>query len=264
MNTIHRAFRRRLLFLLLALAIGWACGEAPRDSTGAEETPRADRPAAQETARPVEAADPSYPSDGEEDAPLVVFLGDSLSAGLGLAVDAAYPHLVRERLREEGYEIRIVNAGVSGDTTAGGLARVDWLLRQEPDVLVLGLGANDGLRGTELASTEENLRRIIEKAQDAGTEVLLLGMMIPPNYGQEYSERFAAIYPRLEEELGVERVPFLLEGVAGDRSLNMADNIHPNARGHQVMAETVLEHLRPMLDAAEGRVGADGAAEDEE
>lgn len=178
----------------------------------------------------------------------MVFLGDSLTAGYGLAEEEAFPHLVEERLEAEDYALEVVNAGVSGDTTAGGLARLDWLLRQEPDVLVVGLGGNDGLRGIELGSTEANLRRIVARARDVGARVLLLGMLIPPNYGEEYAEAFAAIYPRLEEELGVARVPFVLAGVAGDPELNLPDGIHPDVRGHEIVAQTVVEHLRPMLD----------------
>lgn len=253
MNSIRKVCRRRLvprlLFLLLALlfgwaCIGWGCGEAPPESTGAEDPPPGDR-AATEAEPPANPA----PNDGPDETRLV-FLGDSLTAGYGLAEEQAFPHLVEERLEAEGYALEVVNAGVSGDTTAGGLSRLNWLLRQEPDVLVVGLGGNDGLRGIELESTEANLRRIVETAREAGAEVLLLGMLIPPNYGEEYTEAFAAMYPRLEEELDVARVPFVLEGVAGDPGLNLPDGIHPNARGQEILARTVAEHLRPLLDDA--------------
>jgi acyl-CoA thioesterase-1 len=183
------------------------------------------------------------PADGQ----LVVFLGDSLTAGFGLAEDQAFPALVADRLSAEGLPIRMVNAGVSGDTTSGGLGRVDWLVKQRPDLVVVGLGANDGLRGLDLEMSEANLREIIRRCRAAGAEVLLLGMMIPPNYGPEYRERFAALYPGLAAELDVPLVPFLLDGVAGDPELNQADGIHPTARGHEIMAATVAPYVREAL-----------------
>ncbi|MEE8526407.1 MAG: arylesterase [Thermoanaerobaculia bacterium] len=185
----------------------------------------------------------------EEDRVLVVFLGDSLTAGYGLEEEQAHPALIEERLLAEGWPVRVVNAGVSGDTTAGGLSRLDWLLRQRPDILVVSLGANDGLRGLPLSSSEENLRRIVEGAHDAGVRVLLTGMLMPPNYGP-YADDFAAIYPRLAEELETPLVPFLLDRVADRPDLILADGIHPNAEGQAVLAETVLPHLRPLVEAA--------------
>lgn len=195
---------------------------------------------------------PAATDDASEESgeTLVVFLGDSLTAGYGLDAEQAFPHLVEEALEADGFAVETVNAGVSGDTTAGGLSRLDWLLRQEPDVLVVGLGGNDGLRGLDLEASEANLRAIVERAQAAGAEVLLLGMLIPPNYGPDYTEAFAAMYPRLAQETGARLLPFLLDGVAGDPALNLPDGIHPNAEGQQVVAETVASHLRPMLEAA--------------
>lgn len=186
------------------------------------------------------------------DPTVVVFLGDSLTAGYGLDSEQAFPSLVERALLAEGRAVRVVNAGVSGDTTAGGARRLDWLLKQEPDVLVVGLGGNDGLRGVDLDDSERNLRQILERGRQAGARLLLLGMMIPPNYGQDYADRFAAIYPRLADELAVPRVPFLLDGVAGDPALNQADGIHPTAEGQEILAQTVLEHLRPLLPPAPG------------
>ncbi|MDA8018094.1 MAG: arylesterase [Thermoanaerobaculia bacterium] len=187
------------------------------------------------------------PAPEELERTLVVFLGDSLTAGLGLDAEQAFPHLVEETLLAEGFEVRVVNAGVSGDTVAGGRSRLGWLLHQEPDVLVVGLGANDGLRGLDLQASEEHLRAIVKDGQAAGVEILLLGMLIPPNYGQDYSEAFASMYPRIAEETGVPLVPFMLEGVAGDPEFNLPDGVHPNAEGQEIIAETVLEHLKPML-----------------
>jgi acyl-CoA thioesterase-1 len=179
--------------------------------------------------------------------PLVVFLGDSLTAGYGLGEDQAYPALVQGALEERNIRIRIVNAGVSGDTTAGGVSRLDWLLRQEPDVVVVGLGANDGLRGLPLEMSERNLREIVTRSLGAGAGVLLVGMKLPPNYGPEYTSGFEAIYPKLAEELDVPLMPFLLEGVAADPNLNLPDGIHPNAQGQRRIARNVLLHLEPLL-----------------
>jgi acyl-CoA thioesterase-1 len=183
--------------------------------------------------------------------PLVVFLGDSLTAGYGLPEADAYPALIEAALAAEGRPVRVVNAGVSGDTSAGGLARLDWVLRLEPDVVVVELGPNDGLRGLPLEATEANLRRIVERSRAAGARVLLAGMLIPPNYGPDYAGRFAAIYPRLAAELDVPLVPFLLEGVGGELDLNLADGIHPNAAGHRRLADNVMPHLRPLVVGAE-------------
>ena len=217
-----------------------------------EERGPARQPAAEDTATPPARSPPAPQSpaapEPRGDEALVVFLGDSLTAGYELAEREAFPALVEARLREGGRAVRVVNAGVSGDTTAGGLARLDWLLGQETDVLVVGLGANDGLRGVPLESSEANLRGILERAQAEGVRVLLAGMLIPPNYGPDYTGRFAAIYPRLADELGVPLIPFLLEGVAARPELNLPDGIHPNAEGQRRVAETVLRYLEPILD----------------
>lgn len=185
--------------------------------------------------------------EAESGEPKVVFLGDSLSAGLHLAREEAFPARLGERLEAAGHSVRVVNAGVSGDTTAGGLRRLDWVLQGKPEVLVVELGANDGLRGQPLAAIEQNLAAILERAKQAGARVLLLGMKLPPSYGREYTEGFAAIYPRLAREHGAELVPFLLEGVAGRAELNLEDGLHPNARGHELVAENVLPHLEKVL-----------------
>ena len=177
----------------------------------------------------------------------IVFLGDSLTAGLGVDADEAFPALIARALQEERLPAQVVNGGVSGDTTAGGLRRLDWVLRQKPDVVVVGLGGNDGLRGLDPAASEENLRTIVRKSRDAGAEVLLLGMLIPPNYGSDYANQFRAMYPRLAKELNIPLVPFVLEGVGGEVSLNQADGIHPTAEGHRLIAANILPHLRPLV-----------------
>ena len=186
---------------------------------------------------PDEIAAPARP------APRVLFLGDSLSAGLHLPANEAFPAVLQERLALDGIPFDLVNAGVSGDTTAGGLARLDWLLRQNPDLVVVELGANDGLRGVDLASIESNLRQIIAKLQAKDLPVLLLGMRLPPNYGADYTEGFQDVYAKIADDTNVRFVPFFLEGVAGDPNLNLPDGIHPTTKGHQLIAG----HLKPIL-----------------
>ena len=191
------------------------------------------------------AAGPLNPS---KKLPRIVFLGDSITAGLGVDADQAFPALIRDALAKDGIAVDVVNAGTSGDTTAGGLARLEWLLRQQPDLLVVGLGGNDGLRGQDVKSSEANLRAIVSKAREAGADVLLLGMMMPPNYGPEYTTNFREIYPRLAGELNVPLVPFLLEGVGGEANLNQRDGIHPTAEGHERIAANVLPHVRELIE----------------
>lgn len=179
--------------------------------------------------------------------PLVIFLGDSLTAGLGLPADEAYPALLARQVPADGIPVRVLNAGVSGDTTAGGLRRLRWLLAQHPAVVVVGLGGNDGLRGTQVAETEANLRRIVAEVRRNGARVLLLGMQIPPNYGPDYTAAFAAIYPRIAHDLHVPLVPFLLAGVGGVPGLNQPDGIHPTAAGQRKVAANVKPYLEDLL-----------------
>lgn len=191
---------------------------------------------------------PATPAPAADAEIVVLVLGDSLAAGFGLPADQAFPALVQERFRDEGSPVRVVNAGVSGDTTAGGLRRIDWVLKaNEPDVVVVELGANDGLRGLSLADTESNLKAIVDASQAAGAKVLVTGMLMPPNYGPDYAEGFAAMFPRVAEETGAALLPFLLDGVAADPDLNLPDGLHPNAAGQQVVATTLSEALRPLL-----------------
>jgi acyl-CoA thioesterase-1 len=180
----------------------------------------------------------------------IVFLGDSLTAGLGLDENEAYPAVIERELRKEGLSFEVINAGVSGDTSAGGLSRLDWLLGQRPDVVVIALGANDGLRALPVEETEKNLREIVRRSREAGAQVLLLGMRIPPNYGPDYAGRFEAMYPRIAADLGVPLVPFLLENVGGVQSLNQEDGIHPTAEGQEILAGNVLPYLEKTLSEA--------------
>jgi acyl-CoA thioesterase-1 len=225
------------LGLALLIPIAAACGPQAADDSPASvrhpvPAPSASRPAA---------AAPS----GDE--PLVAFLGDSLTAGLGLAEDDAYPAVLERELQEAGKPIRIINAGVSGDTTAGGLSRLGWLLGQHPDVVVVALGANDGLRGLPVEEADRNLREIVRRSRAAGARVLLLGMRMPPNYGPEYTSRFAAMYPQIAKDLKVPLVPFMLAGVGGIQGLNQADGIHPTAEGQEIVARNVLPYLEETL-----------------
>jgi acyl-CoA thioesterase-1 len=177
----------------------------------------------------------------------IVALGDSLTAGYGVAPDEAWPALIQARLRREGFPHSVVNAGVSGDTTAGGLRRVDWVLRARPEVAIIALGANDGLRGQSVQAMRQNLDRIVERLRAAGARVLLAGMRLPPNYGADFTRDFAAVYPEIARRAGIAFMPFLLDGVAADPRLNQGDGIHPNAAGHRVIAERLWPHLRPLL-----------------
>lgn len=186
-----------------------------------------------------------------EEAPLVVFLGDSLSAGLHLSGERAFPAVLQARLAGAGRPFRLVNAGVSGDTTAGGLARLDWLLAQEPDIVVVELGANDGLRGLPIASIESNLRAIVLRIREAGARPLLLGMRLPPSYGMEYTDEFAELYGRVAQEQGAPVVRFFMQDVAGVPELNLPDGLHPTAEGHRVLARNLEAPLREQLEDLE-------------
>jgi len=179
--------------------------------------------------------------------PKVAFLGDSIAAGLHLAAEQAFPALVQRRVAASGVAFQLVNAGVSGDTTSGGLDRVDWLLKQSPRVVVIELGGNDGMRGVPVATIEGNLRAIIGKVQAAGAKVLLLGVRIPPSYGKEYVADFDALYPRVARDLEVAFVPFFMRGVAGRSELNLPDGIHPTPEGHERIAATVAGPLKALL-----------------
>ncbi len=231
--------RRRALVRLLVTAVV-ACGQPAEEDVGAPSY-GARQTGLQGTSRQRE--EKRTAATG----PLVVFLGDSLTAGLGLAEEEAFPARVAARAAAAGRSMRVVNAGVSGDTSAGGLARLDWLLRQRPDLLVVELGANDGLRGLPVEMTEANLRAIVSRTRAAGVGVLLVGIQVPPNYGPDYARRFAAVFPRLAGELDVPLVPFLLEGVAGEPALNLPDGIHPTAQGHERLAANVMPYLEEAL-----------------
>lgn len=182
--------------------------------------------------------------------PRIVFLGDSLTAGLGLERSQAVPALVQKRLDAAGYDYEVVNQGVSGDTSAGGVSRLDYALNGDVRVLVIELGGNDGLRGLPVEATKQNLAQIIAGAKAKGVTVLLTGMEAPPNYGAAYTSEFRAAFAALAAEHKVAFVPFYLEGVAGNARLNIADGIHPNAEGNRIVAQTIWRALQPLLTQA--------------
>jgi acyl-CoA thioesterase-1 len=184
-----------------------------------------------------------------DERPVLLFVGTSLTAGYGLDPADAFPALVQARLDEARLRYRVVNAGVSGETSAGALRRIEWLLKQPVAVLVLETGANDGLRGQDPDATRANIEAVLERAkkQVPPPRLVLLGMEAPPNYGEEYRRRFRAIYPEMAKKNGAVLVPFLLDGVAGVASLNQADGVHPTAEGHRRVAETVWRVLQPIL-----------------
>lgn len=177
----------------------------------------------------------------------IVFLGDSLTEGYGISRTAAFPHRVGEKLKAKGHDVEVINAGISGSTTASAVSRVKWILKGKPDLLVLALGGNDGLRGLSLKKMKQNLSDAIDLAEKKHVPVLLAGMKIPPNYGKQYTRDFEKAFSELAREKRVALIPFLLEGVGGERDLNLPDGIHPNEKGHEKMADTVLKHLLPLL-----------------
>lgn len=201
------------------------------------------------TARATETAPPSSaPAPQPQGLPRVVVLGDSLTAGLGLAPEQSYPSILQRHMKTEGYTYEVVNAGVSGDTSAGGVRRLDWALEGQVRVLVVALGANDGLRGLPVDQMKQNLGEIIARGQRQGARVLLAGMEAPPNYGSAYTAAFRQTYRDLAREYKVPLVPFLLDGVAGIPALNIADGMHPNPEGARIVERTVWRALEPLLD----------------
>lgn len=188
-------------------------------------------------------------SSGAAETRTVVFFGDSLTAGSGLDPDEAYPALIQKKIEAAGLPWRVVNAGLSGETTAGGLRRLDWILRQPMDIFVIELGANDGLRGIPPATSRTNLQTMIDRirARYPHVIVVLAGMQLPTNMGPEHTRQFAAMYPELARTNHATLIPFLLDRVGGVTSLNQADGMHPTAEGHQIVAETVWQVLKPLL-----------------
>jgi acyl-CoA thioesterase-1 len=220
----------------VALSAG-GCGSREPSSAPAAHEPHARRAAPDHPAATAVAGEPR-----------IVILGDSLTAGLGLHADAAYPSLLQERLKADELDYAVVNAGVSGDTSADALSRLDWALQGDVRVLVVALGGNDALRGLPVDQLQQNLAQIIERAQLRGIEVILAGMEAPPNYGRDYIVSFHKVYPVLATQYHVALVPFLLQGVAGIDTLNQRDGIHPTAAGARLVADNVWAVLKPIAE----------------
>lgn len=188
------------------------------------------------------------PALSEDDShPVIACFGDSLTAGFGVDAGLSYPDFLAKRLQERGYRYRVVNLGISGDTTTGGLARIQSVLQLKPAITILELGGNDGLRGVPLTATRSNLESIIRQLMAARSRVILAGMTLPPNYGPDYIREFEQIYVQLAAKYRLPRIPFLLAGVALNNQLMQADGIHPNAAGNEKVAATVWKTLEPLL-----------------
>ncbi len=226
---------------IVSILLLCACGQREAAPAAVDAPPPGPAPATEV---------PAAPTASE---PRIVFLGDSLTAGLGLRPEDAIPALIQARLDAEGYTYEVVNAGVSGDTSAGGLRRLDWSLDGDVRVLVVELGANDGLRGLPVSEMQQNLTGILQAARERGLRVLLTGMEAPPNFGPDYTSEYRQVFPGLAKRFDVAFLPFFLEGVAGKPALNQADGIHPNPDGARIVAGHVWSALRPLLEAPSSR-----------
>ena len=247
-RTAVRWPRRPALLSLVAFgAACWLTGCAP-----AGEPPA---PAARE-----QSATPAPPTRAVAARPRIVVLGDSLTAGLGLSPQESYPTLLQQKLDAGGFPYDIVNAGVSGDTSAGGLSRLDWALDGDVRVLIVALGGNDALRALPPDELKQNLSRIIERAQARHIRVLLAGMEAPPNFGRDYIVTFHQVYPALARQYQIPLVPFLLDGVAANPALNQRDGIHPTAEGARLVADTVWTALKPLVEEQQRATRKEGPA----
>jgi acyl-CoA thioesterase-1 len=226
----------RWIWLILLVVCGWSAGCGGRHSDDRVAT----------SAGSASGIDRDRPDEVRR--PKIVVLGDSLTAGLGLLETQAFPAWIQKRIAAEGYNFEVDNAGVSGDTSAGGLRRLDWALDGDVRVMIVALGGNDGLRGLSVGELKENLLQIIERARNRHIAVILAGMEAPPNYGQEYAKAFRQAYRDVALQQRVLFIPFLLDGVAGHPELNQPDGIHPNAQGAERVADTVWTVLKPLLD----------------
>ena len=245
--------RTSLLILALVAVVAQAC--APPDASPVERDsaagPKGPAPRAASASASPGATAPVAPAASTRPGaalPRIVFLGDSLTAGLGLPREQAVPALIQAHLDAAGYRYEVVNAGVSGDTSAGGLSRLDWSLDGDVQVLVIELGANDGLRGNPVDGMRRNLDQIIRRARQRGIRVLLTGMEAPPNFGEAYTSEFRRVFTDLAREHEVAFMPFFLEGVAGIRGLNGSDGIHPNAEGARIIERALWRSLEPLLE----------------
>ncbi|MFD0798235.1 arylesterase [Maribacter chungangensis] len=224
-------------YFLVALLL-WNCGETPKQQK-TEDTP---------TTKTEETNSVATETEETDDA-VILFFGNSLTAAYGLDTEEGFPNQIQLKIDSLGLNYTVINSGLSGETTAGGRNRLDWVLNQEVDIFVLELGANDGLRGIPLTETRANLQAMIDLVREKNpeTRIVLAGMQIPPNMGMEYTTEFRNIYPELAKANDVALIPFLLEGVAGVPELNLEDGIHPTADGQKIVANTVWQVLKPIL-----------------
>ena len=218
--------------LLLGLTLLISCGQR--------------KPAESPHAEPARRSDPAVPTPADT-RPVIVAFGDSLSAGYGMETGLSYPDFLQKELDRAGYRFRVINAGISGDTTNGGLARVETVTALKPEIVILELGGNDGLRGLPLSTSRANLEEIIVQLRKSGARVLLAGITLPPNYGPDYIQEFVGIYKDLAAKYKLPLIPFLLEGVGGHAGLMQRDGIHPNAEGSRIVAGNVMQVLEPLL-----------------
>jgi acyl-CoA thioesterase I len=234
--------------LCLSLIALWGCdrGGASSSPPPSSSPPREGIGPRLETEVTAQPGQPKTQVSAER--PRIVAFGNSLTAGLGVSPDQSYPAHLQRILDAAGYAYQVVNAGVSGETTAGGVRRVSWVLNSKPAIVILELGGNDGLRGLSLQETKANLERIIQQLQQASVTVVLAGMKLPPNYGQDYTGGFEALYQALAKQYRLKMIPFFLDGVAGSSSLNQADGIHPTGEGYRLIVERVFPTLKPLLE----------------
>lgn len=192
---------------------------------------------------------PLQSTSAQDNTHQILFFGDSITAGLGIQKEHAFPALIQQKIDSLGWNFNVRNGGLSGETSAGGLRRIDWMLQNEVDIFVLELGGNDALRGIDLESTRQNLQQIIDKVKQTYPEarIILAGMQVPPNLGTDYTRQFKNMYPALAQKNDVVLIPFLLEGVGGSDTRMQSDGIHPNEKGHEIMAQTVWDKLKPIL-----------------
>ncbi len=225
----------RNICLLIAVFVIFSCEQKQKNEEAGQ----------QQSTEPTTA-----PEENEQTENTIIFYGNSITAGYGLDMSEAFPALIQERLDSLGYNYHVINAGLSGETSSGGLSRIDWVLKTPVDVFVLELGGNDGLRGIPLDETEKNLGLIIEKVKQSNPQVKIIvaGMQIPPNMGQEYTDRFKGIFPKLAESQQTAFIPFILDGVGGIPELNLPDGIHPTPEGHKIVMENVWSALLPIID----------------
>ncbi|TVR11587.1 MAG: arylesterase [Planctomycetota bacterium] len=236
----------KILIFVLLCGVMWSCGSETESSPASAEG---------EAMSADTAAEPAL---------RLLVLGDSLTAGYGVSEDEAYPHLLEHALQERGLAVRVLNAGVSGDTLADGYERLDWVLQQEVDWVFLALGANDGLRGHDLQAARATLESIITEIQRRDLPLMLAGMALPSNYGASYRQRFERMFVDVAEEYHLPFLPFLLQGVAMQPEYNLADGVHPNAQGHARIARTVADALEPYLREAASQAPASSAEADHE